>query len=204
MEKGLRTHSLAHELITRAMTKEELDKKMDQLSDSEYRNNWRDSAMCYSIAPPIEQSCKIICSKCGCESKLIYTADERNINLSREYDKFAAEFVALGYEAKTDYYCENCVAEDPDHLSPVTFSFYAYGMLEPVISYPCPHYFYSSDYRLAIDFLKGADCAGTLNDLFKDKEQSQYRYIKRIKSIIGPEPQHNKPRPDNRKESFPF
>ncbi len=200
MENNLRTHSLAHELVTSTMTKEELDKRMDNLSDSGFRNDWRDSASCYLPAPRLRQRCNITCSKCGSPSELVYTSRSRECNLAEEYDKIAREFVSLGYQAETKYYCEKCVAEDPGHLSPVTFTFYADGMIEPIISYPCPRHCSTHDYELALDFLKGAQCAGTLKDLQADEENEQFKYVRKIRKIIGPEPQHNKPETDDREQ----
>lgn len=206
MEKKPKTHELWHELSPRAMTREELDKALENLQNTSTEQLKRVYASCYVRAWPHIEEEPIICDNCHeLSSLVIMSYGSRDKNILEDYKRLADEFASLGYRAEVTCYCDDCVRKDKS-LAPIVFSFQADWMNEPVLSYPNYEQYEDDDYKLALDFLKGVDSASALFDIHGPKRSRNYReiesgeteYGERIKRIVGPEPQSNTPPVDQR------
>lgn len=144
-------------------------------------------------------------------------SDNETPDIIPRYRALAKRFQKLGYEAEVRCYCEKCVEAFPDKLAPIVFSFRAEGMKEPIWSYPEDTKYEDYKYQQALRFLSGLKTANTFDALTpestfdSEREIKEHRdYENNIRSIIGPAPQHNKPRYDNRSylrksnEEYPF
>lgn len=193
------------------MNKDELSQALHKLSLSEsymIDRITRSMASCYMIIPPTWIKYSTTCDGCGGECDMFYkTYDNDPPQIIPKYKALAKKFQDLGYQADVRCYCEKCVAKSSDTLAPIVFSFRAEGMREPVLSYPEHSEYEDKNYKQALYFLEGLDSAQTFDAITphysrffddEDDKPSIRNYSKNIKSIIGPEPQHNKPEPDDR------
>lgn len=200
--KKSKSHELVHVVKPENMTRDELDNALTELRASQFHEH--EFACCYSIVPPKWVECETKCDKCGGPSALIMSTYEENyVSIEIPYNELAEEFKRLGYKAKMSYYCEKCVAEDPEHLAPIVFSFQAEGMDHPFLSYPNSRRFTPEKYNLALSFLKGIHSNSLMHSVNRDADwiqnYSDY-YADDIAEIIGGNNVVNKPEKDTRAE----
>ena len=200
---SLKSHELRHKLSPHTMTSSEIYDGLNKLSMSIFDSHPQQPQSDDFDTNSHTAKNTIFCDLCGAESYLkVKISYPDSDDVVARYNQLAQEFVKLGYDAKMHYYCRECVKKDRLHLSPIVFTFQAEGMKQPIASYPNCEKYEDQYYRMALDFLTGADCAGTLKDIYTVHDSSCYAIVGRIigNKYYYDKNYHDEPRHDNRKK----
>ena len=167
----------------------EIDQALKRLAAStkDYQNPPQERAMCYSIRTPEEVCISFRCSKCGHMASL--TVYEGSEHIYEQYRKLTGEFTALGHKAEVMCLCDSCAEQYfPSHSSwskhNIVFAFTAKGSTTPVYSYPSTWRYNDFEYKVALEFLKGAGTINELSEVTQSKLDSDV-YLKHIHNVIG-------------------
>lgn len=166
-----------------------IDAALAKLADSskDYENPPPETAMCYSIKTPNEVDIKITCDKCGKVTTLkVYEGHE---DLIGKYQKLTAEFIKLGHNAEFLTLCDECAEQHFPSLSSwrknnFVFVFTAEGSADPVCSFPSTWRYSDFEYRVALNFLNGADTIEKLAAITETRLNADV-YLKHVESVIG-------------------
>ena len=151
-----------------------------EASANQYTQTKREPSNQHCAFWPSYQKDSFICDKCGRSGELYHSALVEDVFLDH-FIKVATTFRDLGFGARVNCLCPECARKEPLHHRQVTFSFFAEGMEQPVISYP--HFALAGDspYLLAYKFLSGANTVAELDPSHLGKASV---LISRVKEVV--------------------
>ena len=173
----------------RAALNAALERLAESTKDYNYTPPQR-SAMCYSVKDPVKVPLYFQCDGCGHRTSiLINESGGREQKIIEQYEQVAAKFTKRGYPAKVKCFCNQCADQNYPSGSRFFANNFVFSILrpdrdEPIISFPSSSYFHDFAYRVALEFLKGADTIEKLSET-TNTELSAETYLGYVHEVLG-------------------
>ena len=174
-------------------TRTSLDYALSRLAESTKDYNYnppRMSAMCYSINVPDKVSLYFTCDGCGREASIdVYDAGGKEKDIITNYLSLSEEFTDLGYPSTVKCYCDQCAekyypSQYRFNTNNIVFSVRRPDSDTPINSFPNTSSYQDFEYRIALEFLKGADTFSKLSKA-TGTELSAETYLKHVYTVLG-------------------